>query len=301
MVGDRSPSITETITIDGIPVDLTGSTVQFKMRPVGSTTLKVNSPATVVTPAAGTVRYDWAAVDVDTADQYVVWWDVTTGGKVQSVGEAVIEFRAHGPFSAQALCTRADVARLIPGYSDDESTDGVLEDLIAAESQTWLTQTGREFVPLSAGSSTRTFDLSVANRDSRTLRIGDASTVTAVGIKDQTGTVTETVLSTDYTLMPRTRQAWEPITALSFPSGSLIPATLTAGYTVDVTGTWGFPAVPDDVRVAVARMVLVRYVTSTAPSGSALADALNAQGFDLASSFAAAQEVKRLYSPPIVA
>jgi len=44
-----------------------------------------------------------------------------------------------------------------------------------------------------------------------------------------------------------------------------------------------------------------RYVTSTAPSGSALADALNEQGFDLASSFAAAQEVKRLYSPPIVA
>lgn len=97
MVGDRNPSITETITVDGVPFDLSSSTVQFKMRAIGSSTLKVNASATIVSAPAGTVRYDWAALDVDTAGQYLVWWDVTTSGKVQSVGEALIEFRAHAP------------------------------------------------------------------------------------------------------------------------------------------------------------------------------------------------------------
>jgi hypothetical protein len=96
-VGDRNPSITETITINGVAVDLTTATVRFKMRAVGSSTLKVDASATIVSAVAGAVRYDWLGADVDTAGQYLVWWEVTIGGKVQSVAEAVIEFRAHGP------------------------------------------------------------------------------------------------------------------------------------------------------------------------------------------------------------
>jgi hypothetical protein len=97
-VGNRNPSITETILNDnGTAHNLTGQTVKFKMRAVGSATKKVNAAATVVSAAAGTVRYDWAALDVDTAGQYLVWWEVTTtaGGNTQDMAEAVIEFRAH--------------------------------------------------------------------------------------------------------------------------------------------------------------------------------------------------------------
>lgn len=101
-VGNRSPSITDTITSGGVAVDLTGSTVKFRMRAVGSTTLKVDSAATIVTPAAGTVRYDPAAVDVDTAGDYLGWWQVTLpGGNVQDTPEFLVEVRSHAPVSNQ--------------------------------------------------------------------------------------------------------------------------------------------------------------------------------------------------------
>lgn len=303
MVGDRQPSITEVIQIDGVAVDLTGSSVAFKMRAVGSTTLKVNGAATIISAPAGTVRYDWAAADVDGVGGplFVCWWDVTTGGKIQSVGEAVIEFRAHAPFTTRGLCNRADAMRLVPGYSDNEQTDGILEDLIAAESQTWLTQTGREFAPVASGSSTRSFDVDWAAAAVRTVRVGDANTITTVTTKDQAGTTIATVAAADRVSLPRNRQPWEPIVEVWFPPLSAGAITLLSGYVVDVTGTWGFPAVPDDVRLAVARMVLVRYLADVAPTGSSLSDALNEQGFDAAMAFASAQSVKRAYSTPLVA
>src|SRR4051794_37542646 len=100
-VGNRNPSITETITSGGSPVNLASATVKFKMRALNSSILKVDAAAVVVTPASGTVRYDWAAADVDTAGNYLVWWEVTdvaTGNK-QDMNEAIIEFRAHSPLT----------------------------------------------------------------------------------------------------------------------------------------------------------------------------------------------------------
>jgi hypothetical protein len=111
----------------------------------------------------------------------------------------------------------------------------------------------------------------------------------------------ETVSSGDWVAQPRTREAWQPITALWFPPASAAAAGVAPGYVVEVTGTWGFPSVPDDIRLSVARMTLVRYLADAAPSGSALADALNEQGFDVAMAFASAQAVKRSYRAPQVA
>src|SRR5437870_113496 len=92
---NRNPPITETITANGDPVDLSAASVRFKMRPVGSTTLKVDQPISNTAGADGVVRYDWGAGDLDTACQYLVWWEVTLGSRTQDMAEAIIEVRAH--------------------------------------------------------------------------------------------------------------------------------------------------------------------------------------------------------------
>lgn len=74
--GDRLPSLEATIKkeSDGSVVDLTtalGVTFRMWKQRVSGGTYKVNTAAVVVTPAAGTVRYDWTASDTDDAGDYL--------------------------------------------------------------------------------------------------------------------------------------------------------------------------------------------------------------------------------------
>jgi hypothetical protein len=80
--GDTAPSIEATLSIEGEAINLTNATgVKFKVPGLG-----IDAAATVVTAAAGIVRYDWGATDADVAGVFDAEFEITwTGGGVQTV------------------------------------------------------------------------------------------------------------------------------------------------------------------------------------------------------------------------
>ena len=203
---------------------------------------------------------------------------------------------------ARELCVLADVTRYAPGYASDATTDALLNSLITAESRKWHDDTGREFSAIAPAVGTRRFDMYGYNVRERKIRIGDLATTSGLTVKiidpDQT-TEVETVASTDYVLLERVRQEWEPITGIYFPSGTTTAATMAIGYVVEVAGTWGFPAIPTDVKEGVAAMVIFRYMSDAAAAGTRFAEAL--AEVNLGALFASAQAVKENYALPRVA
>jgi hypothetical protein len=100
---NRQPPLSGVIELDGTPVNLTGSTVKLQMRAVGTVTpLKIDAAAVITDAVNGAVRYDFAALDVDTVDFYVAWWRVTlASGQFEDTPEFLFEVRAHAPVTNQ--------------------------------------------------------------------------------------------------------------------------------------------------------------------------------------------------------
>lgn len=247
-VGNRDPSIADQITTDGTPVDLTGKSVQFKMRLIGSNTLKVNQPATIVTPASGQVRYDWQAADVDTAGTYLIWWEVTAAGKVQSLGEALIEFRAHGPQTHAYM----EIEEL-KGTLELQGTnfaDRDVQDAILAASRAVDDFTGRRFYPDADALQVQYYTPLVGSY----VEIGDLLTLTSVKTdNDGDGTFETTwTQTTDFVL--------EPFNADDEPEPEPWTLIRAAGRSsrrfrchprsLEVTGKFGWAAPPAAVKMA---------------------------------------------------
>lgn len=268
-VGNRNPSITENI-IDstGAAVDLTGATVKFKARALGSTTLLVDAAATIVgTATAGNVRYDWTAGDIATdgilgaARTALVWWEVTIGGKTQDLMEAPIEVRSHSPgLGANSSYVELEEFKSTNTLSGTTFTDIDARRALVAASRAVDYITGQRFY-LDIADEARYYTATA----SRTIRIDPLVSLTSLqtawdGINfDATWTV-----GTDFVLEPQNapqdgvpytairRQAYGGYMGFNDPidNDRFVYSWPRSPDSIKVTGKFGWADVPAGVKHA---------------------------------------------------
>jgi hypothetical protein len=249
--GNRSPSLTDTITIDGVVFDLTGSSVKFKMRSESSGTLKVNTAAVIVSAVAGTVRYDWASADVDTDDTYISWWEVTLpSAKVQETPAFVIQIVDHAPAAVTDYIDREDLKSTL-SLTGQTYADADIDRAVTAASRGIDRVCGRRFYPDADANHKRYYTPITAD----TVAIGDLITLTTLKTDNDGDSVFETTwtLNTDFTL--------EPLNAVEEgfgqPFNRIRVHPLGRNFllwpwprSVEVTGMWGWPSPPEQVKQA---------------------------------------------------
>jgi hypothetical protein len=249
-VGNRNPSITETLTVGGVAYDLTSSTVKFKAREVGSAALLIDAAATIVTPSSGTVRYDFSAGDASTgllsaARSALVWWEVTTSGKTQDMGEALIQILAHS--EAQNYVSLEAFKHTLT-LASETFADADITVALSAASRAIDKAAGRRFWVDANANSVRYY----TPDDPWRLSVDDLVTITSLKTDDAgDGTFENTwTVNTDYVAEPLNAVTdSEPWTHLSVhPMGRY----LFPGFprSVELTGKFGWPAVPAEIRQA---------------------------------------------------
>lgn len=261
-VGDRNPAISDTVTIDGVGVDLTSKTVTFKMRAVGSTTLKVNAAVTTK-EADGDWTYGWGANDLDTAGQFLVWVTVDMGGgALQTVNEALITVAAHAPLENGYV--ELEEFKSTAELTGTTFADSDLRTAILAASRGVDQATGRRFWPDADATQVRYY-----SPDSTTwVAIDDLITLTQLATdRNGTGSFSDIwTANTDFVLEPLNAVAdgipyqsarKQDRASLIFPAG--VPRS------VKVTGKFGWAVVPAEIKT-VTKMIASRLIKRTRES-----------------------------------
>ena len=148
------------------------------------------------------------------------------------------------------LCSLAQVRAYLDKPAGDTNQDALISTLITRASELILAWTGREFTLADGGTNPRTRVFPVGGYwRTRVVPIGDmASAPTAVVVQDADGATVQTLTAgTDTEARPLNRSAWEPITDIYLRSTA---TQLAASYRLQVTGSFGFPSIPETVQQA---------------------------------------------------
>lgn len=238
----------------GVPTDPT--TVTIKVRhPSGAIDTDVfgEPGSAVVRDSAGRFHYDIAV------DEPGVWhyrWIGTGAAAAAHENRIVVALSRFSPtgLSPRALCALDDVLVYDdPNDITDDRKDQLFTRLINAASREMHREARREFVANNAARDasglvvvapeTRLFDARDLDQD-RELAIGDLAVFTSATVDGAA------IAAGDLVVLPRNREEWQPIDRIRLEKVSIGTDSVIA-----VTGTWGFPQVPEDVRQKVIETV----------------------------------------------
>lgn len=257
--GDSGVKISDVLKDEnGAAVSIQGATVQFQVYPVGGGAALVSTTATNEQNGDGSdgtkgkVSYTWTGTNTTASGVFLGSWPVTFGGgAVQTYpngGYILIDITPDPPTTAGKLYVQLAEAKSTLQLSGAFADADILRSLGAA-SRAVDEITGRRFYLDADASQKRYYSPS----DPWTLDVDDIVTVTSLKTDDAgDGTFENTwTLNTDYTqeplnaasdLEPWTRFCVHPLGTHLFPVG--VPRS------VEVTGKFGWPVVPDLVAEA---------------------------------------------------
>ncbi len=94
--GDLLPILDETLIVSGVAVNLTGCTVRLVIRHSISGVELFDRPVTILSPSAGTVRYEPEDGDTDIPGSYQAHWLVTDGdGRRRTLPTTFVVWTVH--------------------------------------------------------------------------------------------------------------------------------------------------------------------------------------------------------------
>lgn len=260
-VGNRNPSITEKLTSDGEPVNLSSGInhVEFLARDAGGTALICFGTAALVSGGTfGDVRYDWTAGDIAPGGilseerMPLVWWRVVyADGHTQDLNEALIRVSQHDPTMGDGAIAYVELEAIKNTLSLTGQTyaDPDIRVALGAASRGIDEICDRRFYPDPDANQVRYYQ---ASSPTGSVEIDDLSELTKVSIDLSGGTAFayDLVANRDFTLEPLNAAAdgkpWEELCL--GPS----PRYYWPAYprSVRVTGRFGWTYIPAGVQEA---------------------------------------------------
>lgn len=255
-----------TFTVSGTPTDPTTLTVR-QQDAAGTETILANgvNPASLnasSTPVAKTSTGVFKlnpGIALTAPGYWFVKFEGTGAAAATETQQAIVdpdEFGTDLGVDPRALVGLAETKDWLQQQNIDTSNDLELVRVINDVSARFHDEAGREFKVVGTNPQLRLFDVDQEAVKFGVIQVGDmaaAPTLVRV-INSDWQTVVGTVASTDIIAEPVNRDGWTPIQQLV-----IRPFThwLWAGMRVEVTGNYGFPAVPGSVRQAVLDEVAV--------------------------------------------
>jgi hypothetical protein len=258
-----------TFKVGGTPTDPTNITVKVRDAAGTVTTL---GPVSGATGGSGIVRVSAGVFNTVIPITAAGYWYANFTGTGAAAASEDHEYRADpslfsaaGGIDTRALVGLGETKDWLQTQNIDTGQDLDLVRVINDISDRFHQEAEREFKVSGTNPQTRVFSIGdlprtqpwyvdgeymgARNTASRTVKVGDLTSFTAVSILDRDWTtVLESPAVGLVTGHPMVRATWQPITELELHQ---TVTTLGSGMRLSVTGNWGFPAVPGDVRQAV--------------------------------------------------